>query len=1351
MTKFAKELNQDVMKASNKIYLKGMGRSLMAFSLCGVLALTTSVYASDDSAKSSESSGDTLSKLMEQAHAAYASISGANASYDGEKSASKKDSDIKKTDIYGHYDPVIDAKPSLLERVFGGGINRAEASPVGETANLDIAAFYPVLIGDPEKFVKGEVEKQKAAGFKGDTLDDSVLNTDSRNAINMQELLKTFPFKISESYILKQSFDQVTFSQEIRHGMDHIGYLLHLYTPQAKRYAVPFVFVSNDVLKVVNANLKTRPPVGPLLVNGNSDVLKYDKFIEQRRHDLFNSDNPALARLAYVHDITHKAGVCEGMTYMEADLKGRCSTVDSLNGLAVLTMPAKSILENAGIYTGPAEHLPDNGLKANAFAQGVEIGARLVGFGSTFEPKSEKFSGPTMTFDKHLYSPLIHDYLPRELVLGQLGKKCNLEEQYDCGIFFVGPSVNYLLSVGNQLSIFNLHDVGILRSDTVFGSISEDASAIKANKEALRQSREALTSGSNSVSSGLQSNASGGGAGTPGAAPKPTDKNRQNTAQDLVNADIEADIVQNQSFDRETKLERSGSAGQGRSVMVHNHADDKKKDGSVEDLTKIALYSVTKQGTGDADGTTADDIIAKSVTASDVAKDKAKASENAATNASSDAASGGAGAAASVAGAAASGASVAANAAGAGAGGSSYAVKAEAGSNNYDAMQSAADSAYDAALSQQASANKPLFNKNNNEPHNNTYGVSSLDAPQALYGIPVIFEASGQPSLGLRNTLLSASDYKNYGYLTEIEMAMISDLGYKLEPREFYGSSIYSFGTPTKRIARGITSDFAYYEHATEQYDLKRPSAVPWAVGLHVYGSYNNIVHSGIVREAGAGNIGVRIDGTGNKYYQSEVSSIENHGARGIGLAFTYGKDNEATIMGRIHSDGEDGIGISVNFGSNINSDLVEYRGSYARVRTVDYKEGRLSKDEAESVKLLDELNGPQVTSLSINGKVEGKKAAISIDDMSYVRSINMGSKAVITGDIVSAWSPYADKNGRIIIRHDSRKEGILDARIQVKVPNRSDEKPRDVSRRYIQKHLTTDLNLGLNLDDYDGVANITGAPTISDDGTELEKRYDSLPVNHKSEVLIKGDVNGSTINIYQLAGKNTIDGNVRANHVNILGGILNLKGPEKATFQFQSLTARSNSVIDLVNGRSSQTYVQGDIKFGANVVVRLDVDSKGNILDDVNYNGSFNVSDNLLTIEPAVKYDDMRRLGADPRAMHEFMTTFIQSSNLKFSKIGVSLRFPRYIWDSASGLGREIKCSARGCRVGGFVANTTTGAPLDDIPRWRYYLSFGAIAVFLVGFGVYSLYRSIRKKFKKKEDESESKSESDSETSSNV
>ena len=104
---------------------------------------------------------------------------------------------------------------------------------------------------------------------------------------------------------------------------------------------------------------------------------------------------------------------------------------------------------------------------------------------------------------------------------------------------------------------------------------------------------------------------------------------------------------------------------------------------------------------------------------------------------------------------------------------------------------------------------------------------------------------------------------------------------------------------------------------------------------------------------------------------------------------------------------------------------------------------------------------------------------------------------------------------------------------------------------------------------------------------------------------------------------------------------------------------------------------------------------------------------------------------------MLNFISNFMQSANQKFSVVGVTVRVPNYIWDSAGNYGRELKCNARGCRIGAFTSSNALKTSITNAERWRYIVSFSGLVLLILGtYAYFYVPRFLAKRKAKKEQE---------------
>lgn len=242
---------------------------------------------------------------------------------------------------------------------------------------------------------------------------------------------------------------------------------------------------------------------------------------------------------------------------------------------------------------------------------------------------------------------------------------------------------------------------------------------------------------------------------------------------------------------------------------------------------------------------------------------------------------------------------------------------------------------------------------------------------------------------------MSHEPYCNYSNLMEIELAALQDMGYTLDRRNYFGYSLYRDGVTlvNNRPYTARNTDGSGYLDNTY-------NATALGVGLHIYGSGNTVTQNAPILTNGTGGIGIRVDGINNNIIVDKNTQVQSDGDSGVGIWTAYGKNHELKVDGKVTANGKDGIAIRCDFGSSSNGSSDEYRGSYIRWNKIIRE-----KDPVMVVGDPDnELNGPQVKSININGYVSGAKQAIYISNNTLVSQININSGAKLSGDITSDW-----------------------------------------------------------------------------------------------------------------------------------------------------------------------------------------------------------------------------------------------------------------------------------------------------------------------------------------------------------
>ncbi|MBU3826637.1 MAG: hypothetical protein IAA31_04005 [Candidatus Anaerobiospirillum merdipullorum] len=547
-----------------------------------------------------------------------------------------------------------------------------------------------------------------------------------------------------------------------------------------------------------------------------------------------------------------------------------------------------------------------------------------------------------------------------------------------------------------------------------------------------------------------------------------------------------------------------------------------------------------------------------------------------------------------------------------------------------------------------------------------------------LYGIPLRMDENAQPQLVLRAAMGSDFNFVNYANLLELELAVLQDLGYAVNPRVHYGYSVYNFGTKEEPLRQQLNLRYAALD-AKGRY-TRLPAQAPLGVGLHVYGSYNDLHAAGSILTKGAGAIGVRIDGSNNRLILPYLSLIMVDGPQGAGVVVSNGHDNVLSLEGRVHAPGLEGVGVMASFGDDIYSKLTEAQGSWQRTRAVPSESG----PRADKLPLFSAQQGALCSKINVSGQVEGNQAAIFIADNAMVQELNLNGQAMVKGDIIIKWQPQ--------LQHDTAgapywqgmapqlEAGFLGAVLQV---------PANTPFEQLQ----TKMHLGLKR----SIAAATG-----------ESAHVGDP---NAQVRINGNIEAPATRVMQIDGRAEIKGNFNVHTLHQYRGLLRLDLPLEGKAQLQELRLDAGAVLDIVNGHGDTLDI-GQGFFNRESSIRVDAASDGILLDKLNFIDGTHSNSGYLTLEPAVSFEVLKSLASDPKRFLDFLSNFTNSANAQFKDEEVFIAFPKRIWDNGGTYGREVNCSARGCRIGDFVRSYQEHQP--EVATWRYLLSAGGLVLLL-------------------------------------
>ena len=310
------------------------------------------------------------------------------------------------------------------------------------------------------------------------------------------------------------------------------------------------------------------------------------------------------------------------------------------------------------------------------------------------------------------------------------------------------------------------------------------------------------------------------------------------------------------------------------------------------------------------------------------------------------------------------------------------------------------------------------YNPNN---PGSTHGPLQFYGPTAMavFGgtVPMAHASDQEAShFGVRNGLMTHAQITNYPMFMEVELASLVDIGYTIDLRNFFGTSLYDDTVIAKDV--DISSGFFASKGLDANkkwlgYDENQSNTSPFGIGVHIYGSNYNVSIQKELLADGAGGAGVRVDGFDNTVTIAKGVAVTGNGIQGTGLLVAFGSGHNIVSRGDIVATGSLGIGARFDFGAPYVEEQLHSYGAY------NLNEGDVGQPKQALI------NGPLVESFDLSGVLaggassphgqylsnefvnyEGRPIALYIGPGAHVKAVNVLNGAFIHGDIISRWDP---------------------------------------------------------------------------------------------------------------------------------------------------------------------------------------------------------------------------------------------------------------------------------------------------------------------------------------------------------
>ncbi|MDR0620294.1 MAG: autotransporter-associated beta strand repeat-containing protein [Deltaproteobacteria bacterium] len=275
--------------------------------------------------------------------------------------------------------------------------------------------------------------------------------------------------------------------------------------------------------------------------------------------------------------------------------------------------------------------------------------------------------------------------------------------------------------------------------------------------------------------------------------------------------------------------------------------------------------------------------------------------------------------------------------------------------------------------------------------------------------------------LGIYGSLLSYNFMRNYAALTEVEMAAFIDMGYDIDLRNYYGRSIYTGGTLLEPNTVLNEATFFARNGAGTAYLPNASNETAYGVGLHIFGSHNDVTQLGTIMADGRAAAGVRIDGVGNNLTIAPGVTVQANGPGGTAALVAFGSNHSINHRGILSATGENGVGLRIDFGLTGSRDVPNYGWWGGTGPAYSFYENGLPVNQYHEHEYFFRdkslLNGAAALKVDITGSIVGGSgpmgAAVYIGPGAFVEGIffmrPFGSPTTnpILGDIITDYDMF--------------------------------------------------------------------------------------------------------------------------------------------------------------------------------------------------------------------------------------------------------------------------------------------------------------------------------------------------------